>query len=179
MKALLFIFSLLMYGQLCVGQVVDLTWDKSLTPDVNYYKIYYGSASRKYTNSLYQGSQNTTTISNLFMNGKYFLAVTAVNSSGESDYSNELEINYVNTNKPPTISFTVNPIVVAPDIKRVDFMTSIKTNHQFIRGVYLYNIYKPQTGAIYLTNHGTVYLKARLLYNVTNFIDSGILMLKY
>jgi hypothetical protein len=94
------------------GQVT-LGWDKSAEADVAGYKIYYGTASRNYTQSVKVSSPNITTctIINLLNGQKYYFAATAYNAELiESDYSSEVytTITPVTTSVPATTT-TVRP----------------------------------------------------------------------
>lgn len=67
---------------------VLLDWD--LKSNLNY-RIYYGPASRRYTNSVQIGATNVGWVRGLMPGGLYFFGVTATDSLGqESDYSNEV-----------------------------------------------------------------------------------------
>src|SRR5882762_4373692 len=70
---------------------ITLAWDPSPDPSVVGYKVYWGIASRNYTNSLSAGSATTLTVSNLVIGTPYFFAATAYDTNGiESDYSAEV-----------------------------------------------------------------------------------------
>jgi hypothetical protein len=70
---------------------VVLAWDISPDPEVTGYRVYYGTASRTYTNSVEAGNALTNTVAGLVSGVTYFFAVTAYNASGlESDYSREV-----------------------------------------------------------------------------------------
>jgi hypothetical protein len=88
------------------GQVT-LGWDKSTEPDVAGYKIYYGTATRNYTQSVKITSPNITTctIINLTDGQKYYFAATAYNTNLiESEYSAEVftTITSLTTSVPAT-----------------------------------------------------------------------------
>ena len=75
---------LLLVGSLSQAQTlksVTLAWDPSPDPTVVGYRVYYGSSSRSYTQSIDAGSATTATVSNLTA-GEYFFVVTAYNSDG-------------------------------------------------------------------------------------------------
>jgi len=83
---------------------VTLAWNPSAGPNIINYKVYYGGVSRTYTNGLYTGNVTNATISGLLAGSTYFFAVTAFNSSLESDYSTEISYtvpNGTSTNPPP------------------------------------------------------------------------------
>ena len=92
---------------------ITLAWDASADPSVVGYKVYYGVATRSYTNSLSAGSATTMTISNLVVGATYYFAATAYDTNGiESDYSTEVSGSVVLPNQPPTLnaisSLTIN-----------------------------------------------------------------------
>jgi hypothetical protein len=79
-------FSAILPGTYNVG----LAWDRSPDNSVAGYRLYYGGASRNYTNSVVVGNVTTNTVSGLASGIPYFFAVTAYDASGsESDFSNE------------------------------------------------------------------------------------------
>jgi len=69
---------------------VSLAWDPNPDPEAAGYNIYYGGASRDYTNVISVGNTVTADIGGLIEGDTYYFALTAVNSFGEeSDYSAE------------------------------------------------------------------------------------------
>jgi hypothetical protein len=81
------------YGQ------VSLQWNANKEADLAGYKIYYGTSSKSYTESIIVGLANesqqgivTYKLSRLEKYQTYFIAVTAYNLYGtESPFSNEVE----------------------------------------------------------------------------------------
>ena len=71
---------------------VTLAWDAS--PGTNVivnYNVYYGVASRTYTNVTAAGTNLTVAVTNLARGVTYWFAATAVDNAGlESDYSTEV-----------------------------------------------------------------------------------------
>lgn len=68
--------------------VATLSWSPSSDP-VAGYRVYYGTASRTYVNSIDTGNVTSVSVSNLGK-GTFYFAVTAYNNQGiESDFSNE------------------------------------------------------------------------------------------
>jgi len=75
-----------------------LSWDPPTTnedgsplTDLAGYKIYYGTTSGNYTNSIDVGNVTTYTVVNLTEGVTYFFVVSAYDTLGnESDYSNEV-----------------------------------------------------------------------------------------
>jgi len=70
---------------------VTLAWDASPDASVTGYRIYYGVASKNYTNSVTIGNVTNVTLVALRPGVTYWFAATAVDGSGlESDFSNEI-----------------------------------------------------------------------------------------
>ena len=68
----------------------DLAWNPNPDPSVAGYNVYYGGASRSYTNVLSVGNTTNATVTGLLEGKNYYFAVTAYDASGnESDYSAE------------------------------------------------------------------------------------------
>ncbi len=71
---------------------VNLAWDRSPDAEVTGYRIYYGSASGDYTNSVVVGNVATNSVGGLTAGVTYFFTTTALNASGlESPASNEVD----------------------------------------------------------------------------------------
>jgi hypothetical protein len=84
---------------------VPLAWDTSANTNVAGYKIYYGTASHNYGNSVDVGNVTTATINSLSENTTYYFAATTYDASGlESKFSNEAA--FIFKTLPPTL----NPI---------------------------------------------------------------------
>lgn len=70
-----------------------LIWDRNPEFDVVEYRIYYGTASRRYTGVVSAGNSTSGSVYYLSNGIPYFFAVTAVDATGlESDYSQEVVI---------------------------------------------------------------------------------------
>jgi hypothetical protein len=99
------------------AQSVLMSWDPSSDTSVVGYNVYYGAASRTYTNMLVAGSATNIVITGLANGVTYYFAATAVDGFGaESDYSNEVTYsvpatNTVSSNLPPTITAIANQTV--------------------------------------------------------------------
>lgn len=88
---------------------VSLAWDKSTEITVNQYRVYYGVASRDYTNYVSVGNTNFCTISNLLRGVTYYFAATALNTDGlESDFSNEVFYKVPTVPGAPTIRLALS-----------------------------------------------------------------------
>ena len=81
---------------------VTLAWDAVNDPIVNGYGLYWGVASRSYTNFIVVTPQTNTicTVSNLVRNTTYYFAATSRATNGlESDFS--VEVSYHTSPLPP------------------------------------------------------------------------------
>jgi hypothetical protein len=84
---------------------VTLAWDPNTNPNIAGYRIYYGSASGKYSNSVDVGNKTSYTLSNLSDKKTYYIAVTAYDRSGkESGLSNEVVFD-----ASPPCDYSVSP----------------------------------------------------------------------
>lgn len=67
-----------------------LEWNANTDPSVAGYNIYFGGASRSYTNLINTGNSTSAMVDGLVEGQKYYFAVTAYTFDGdESDYSDE------------------------------------------------------------------------------------------
>ena len=84
---------------------VILQWTPSPSPTVTNYNVYYGVASRSYTNELSVGFATNAIVLPLIRGLTYYFAVTATAMAGtntlESSFSNE--VNYTLTNIAPVV----------------------------------------------------------------------------
>ena len=88
---------------------VALAWDPSTDPSVTGYKVYYGTASRTYTNMIAAGSATSVIVSNLVSGVTYYFAATTYTADGmESDYSAEAAYSLLPPNIPPTLDVLTN-----------------------------------------------------------------------
>jgi hypothetical protein len=73
------------------GGTIKLAWDSTTDPDLAGYKIYYGTATGIYDNSIDVGNVTTYHLIGLAKGQTYFIATTAYDTSNnESGYSNEV-----------------------------------------------------------------------------------------
>jgi hypothetical protein len=87
----LIILSVLGLSQIALAAQIRLAWDPNTESDLAGYKIYYGTSSRTYTNSIDVENVTTYTLSGLIPGQTYYIAVTAYDTSyNESGYSNEV-----------------------------------------------------------------------------------------
>jgi fibronectin type 3 domain-containing protein len=78
--------------------VVTLAWDLSSSPNIAGYRLYSGTTSDVYSQTIELGNATSTLVSNLVTGKTYFFVVTAYNTMGvESAPSNE--VSYL---APPT-----------------------------------------------------------------------------
>lgn len=86
------------------SQSITLGWDLDADPQITGYRLYYGTASGSYTQSLDVGDLNTVTLLSLAGGNTYYAVVTSYNTAGaESLPSDEVSFN-VATNSVPMVS---------------------------------------------------------------------------
>jgi len=84
-------FSLLLSPMVAYGASVTLAWDANTETDLAGYNIYYGTASRNYSQSIDVGNTTQYTLTNLGDDVTYYFAATAYDEdNNESAYSVEL-----------------------------------------------------------------------------------------
>lgn len=72
------------------GATVRVSWNPNSEPDLDGYKVYYGTLSGTYTQVIDVGAVTSTDVSNLGEGHTYYFAVTAYDVDGnESGFSNE------------------------------------------------------------------------------------------
>jgi len=72
---------------------VTLSWNKNSESDLSHYRVYYGTKSRTYSNSVNVGTASSYTVSGLSTGAIYYFSLTAVDTSGnESSYSTEAAV---------------------------------------------------------------------------------------
>jgi sulfur relay (sulfurtransferase) complex TusBCD TusD component (DsrE family) len=119
---------------------VTLAWDRSTSTNIAGYKIYYGTTSRAYTNTVDTGSSTNVTVSGLVNSTTYYFAATAYDTSNlESDFSNE--VSYTNVVlAPPAIALTSpanGAAFTAP--ASISLAASVTANGHSITRVRFYN----------------------------------------
>ena len=88
---LFLIITLLLIPQMVCAASITLAWDANKENDLLGYKIYYGTSSGNYDSSTFVGNVKSCEISELKDSVKYYIAITALDTSGnESDYSKEI-----------------------------------------------------------------------------------------
>jgi hypothetical protein len=87
---------------------ITLAWDANTETDIAGYKIYYGTVSRTYANSINVGNFTSCTLS-LTEGRTYYFVATAYNTDGlESDYSSEISYYIPAVSTGATTAFAVN-----------------------------------------------------------------------
>ena len=108
--------SLAAFALSAVGGTITLAWDPNSEPDLQGYKIYYGTSSRNYTVTLDVGNVTSYTVRDLDESKTYFFAVTAYDTAGnESDYSQEVSGRPKDTTAP-TVTAVVAPLPEQVDV---------------------------------------------------------------
>ena len=70
---------------------MTLAWDPVVNPNLDSYRLYYGTDSGSYVQKLAVGNVTQHTVTGLSSGTRYYFAVTAIDASGaESIYSNEV-----------------------------------------------------------------------------------------
>ena len=134
------IFAALVRRRLFAASTVTLAWDPSTSTNIAGYKVYYGPASRTYTNTLTVGNATSATISNLITGAIYYFTATVYDTADlESDFSNE--VGYTNiVLAPPTIALTSpanNAAFTAP--ATISLAANVTANGHTITKVQFYN----------------------------------------
>jgi hypothetical protein len=160
---------------------VTLAWNPDAGTNIAAYKIYYGVASRTYTNTNNVGNVTNATISSLIGGTVYYFAATAVDTLGlESDYS--AEVVYTNpVAAAPTVvlSLPVNGAsYIAP--ATISLAASATANGHTITQVQFYNgttllgtvAAAPYTYSWSNVGAGTYSLSAQAVYDAGSTVAS-------
>jgi len=115
--------SILSYASIVCAGSLTLSWnapiqntDGTALSDLAGYKLYYGTATGNYTNTINVGNVTTYQVNNLTDGLTYYFAVTAYNTSGnESVYSNEVN-KTVQSQPLPEITAT-DPVAPVGDLQ--------------------------------------------------------------
>jgi dockerin type I repeat protein/fibronectin type III domain protein len=83
---------------------IKLAWDPVGDPDLSGYKVYYGTSSGVYTNSTPTGTQASVDLTNLQDCRVYYLAVKAVDASGNESMAYSNEISGMSAPVPSTVT---------------------------------------------------------------------------
>ncbi|HZR21742.1 MAG TPA: fibronectin type III domain-containing protein [Verrucomicrobiae bacterium] len=97
---------------LALSPAVALAWDPSPDTSVTGYNVYYGTASRTYTNIIAVGNSTNAVVSNLVTGVTYYFAATTHTAAGlESDYSAEASYAVPVPNATPTLNPLANLVI--------------------------------------------------------------------
>ena len=117
---------------------VPLAWNPSVDSTVAGYKIYYGTASHVYANSVDVGNVTKSSITGLSKNTTYYFAATTYDIYGnESDFSNETKSGETKAGGSKSGGTVVGPpvVVVDPTLDPIgNFTVSYKTTTTIILG---------------------------------------------
>jgi len=75
-----------------LGAVVHISWNANSESDLSGYHVYYGTVPHVYTKTIDVGKFTSVDVDGLKSGKTYYVAVTAYNPSGESDFSDEQSI---------------------------------------------------------------------------------------
>jgi fibronectin type 3 domain-containing protein len=152
MKVLILIFSLIVLTAFAEepawltpsnpSPTITVEWDASTSTNVVSYNIYYGIGHGQYTNRVQITSGLTIRITLAERGLKYYLAATAVDSTGlESDFSNEITYTAPEPPGPPVMHPTFTATIesqdglFAPWEEQADLQYSLDSTaeHKFFR----------------------------------------------
>jgi hypothetical protein len=102
-------------GQLSAANV-SLAWDASTSTGITGYKVYVGTASKTYSSPITIGNLTTYTVTGLSA-GTYYFAVTAITSSAESGFSNEVSTTI--TGSGVTCDLNIDSSINVLDLQRM------------------------------------------------------------
>jgi regulation of enolase protein 1 (concanavalin A-like superfamily) len=163
-------------------QSVTLAWNPSSDPTVGGCNIYYGVASRTYTNKVNVGNVTSATISGLVEATTYYFAATAYNTLGlESDYSDESSYTVPVFDNLPIIALTApsnGAGYTAP--ATINLAANVTANGHSITKVQFYNgatLLGEAPSAPYSfiwsnVSAGSYSLTARAVYDAGSTVDS-------
>ena len=114
--ARMFLIGFFLFSALCsmaYAETATIAWDPNPEPDIYGYKVFYGTESRNYTETVEViGANNTTvTINGLLPGNTYYFAVKAVDLAGqESDFSDEVSRTYELPNTAPAAHLDLDTV---------------------------------------------------------------------
>ena len=158
-------------------QSVTLAWSPSTDPAVAGFRIYYGPASRAYTNSLAVGNVTATTISGLVEGATYYFAATTYDNAGhESVFSDE--VTYVIPGLPPPPPPPVETNSALPTFNPIANMT-LRPNNAF-RSVVLTGLSagKDNSGAVTVTASSSSELISTPTFRMSSSGTAGTLLFR-
>ena len=139
------------------GQSVTLAWNPSTDPNIAGCNLYYGVASRTYTNMVNPGNVTSVTISGLVEGATYFFAATSYNILGmESDFSNEdsytVPLTITGTLAKLKISVTPTRQVVLTVTGQVGSTYNIQASPDFTTWTVIGTVLVPAGGSLDITD---------------------------
>lgn len=131
--------------------------DGSVISGLAGYKVYYGTSSGRYTQTIDAGNVTTCKVLNLNPGANYYFSVTAYNSSGmESGYSNEANKNIPALDvTPPVVSGVYSSEITANSV-RINWATDELSDTQAEYGTTASYGYKNPLDAAMTTAHSQV-----------------------
>lgn len=97
---------------------VSLAWDASPSSGITGYKIYWGTVTGTYPNSVVAGTGLAYTVTGLNENTRYFFVATALRGSEESGYSNEVNtLTPYGPLLPPSLKQVVSAVAILNSVK--------------------------------------------------------------
>ena len=95
---------LILYPRAVSAGTIRLAWDPVGDTDLAGYKVYYGTTSGLYTQTVQVGSQNTATLNNLQDCKVYYVALKAVDANGNESLSFSNEVSGISAPVPAMVS---------------------------------------------------------------------------
>ncbi len=83
------LFTLFFTGLLQAGQSITVTWDANSEDDLAGYKVFYGTASRSYSDSTILGRTTTFSLGNIEAGKTYYFVIKAYDTSGNDSAPSE------------------------------------------------------------------------------------------
>ena len=168
LRLLLFIISCVFLNPSTIfGASVTLGWTPSGSPGVTGYKIYYGNASRSYTQKIDAKNTTTYTVSNLDNTKQYYFAITAYTTTSESYFSNEVSL-------PPAASPTAPPAPAAPSSLSATAVSTSQINLSWTDNSSVETGYKIERAPAVNNAAGTFAQIATVGANVKTYANTGL-----
>ena len=168
LRLLLFIISCLFLNPSDIfGASVTLGWTPSGSPGVIGYKIYYGNASRSYTQKIDAKNTTTYTVSNLDNTKQYYFSITAYTTTSESYFSNEVSL-------PPAASPTAPPAPAAPSSLGATGVSTSQINISWTDNSSVESGYKIERAPAVNNSAGTFTQIATVGANVKTYANTGL-----